>query len=623
MEDVDEFFSDGCYEEVLTAAERRMMGYDPPLNQPLGETELEPELDPELEAMGHPFYNEKFHPASPPPITRFDHNPDIAPEGEEELQPATSIPDYIDENEDDTGRSSFIDVARRINFDNDNDIDVDHGNSGDHRRESAMASTSKSPTLSSSNKQSPLRSPLPEQQKNQPRQDQDDDLEEYPDHDDYDDHQDQQGHQDYGEYDPGAFDDGSYAHDEAPLSEELPSALLKPRAASPSDSPEPQSSSRSDSPSFQAQVIDNPARAKRRRVPSDEEDYEEVEDSPSLFIGEEEPTTEEATASQFSEFDDPSSSQYTNSSSSQSSRTHNRNRRSQQSQSSSYITTTYDTESLPSPPPDGIRRSRRTRIKPLAYWRNERIVYSKPSQVEDDIADTTLGRDILDLPLRSIKEVVHVPDSIALARNYKPRTKNRGRKRQNTIAVPLSPRPSEDELENDITGAEWIKQDSELKLTVIENGEPVEQIVAYNQDGIEFPTDNAVDDDVGGDEDQLQGQGQARGTRFSISILFNEDNDFCSVAMLEIPAGEVKAPVTMTTCNYVFTVNRGVIQVSLNNQLFIATKGCVFRIPNGNEYGFRNVGNGAAVLFFIQVRIPEEIEVEGGGAIQDSFVENT
>lgn len=50
---------------------------------------------------------------------------------------------------------------------------------------------------------------------------------------------------------------------------------------------------------------------------------------------------------------------------------------------------------LDSPPPDGVRRSRRHRYKPLEYWRQEKVVYGRPD------SGITL--------VPQIKEIIRIP----------------------------------------------------------------------------------------------------------------------------------------------------------------------------------------------------------------------
>lgn len=255
---------------------------------------------------------------------------------------------------------------------------------------------------------------------------------------------------------------------------------------------------------------------------------------------------------------------------------------------------------LPSPPPDnpnGLRRSKRTRIKPLAFWRNERIIYSKDLDYDDE-QDTTLARDIHNIPLQLIKEVVHIPDNETVDNSRSPNsttgaaasgsTKRRlNRKRTYKQSSVVAPTDYDYESDPEISGSEWFKEDN-LLLEVNDNGESRVRKIAYNHKGGNYvkPTDD----------------------NYLVASLFDEDKSFFAGGMLQLPVDGFKPPVTVTGSTYMFNVMKGLIQVTLNENMFVVTKGCKVQIPEGNEYSLRNIGQGDAYLFFVQIRKPEEID---------------
>ena len=54
------------------------------------------------------------------------------------------------------------------------------------------------------------------------------------------------------------------------------------------------------------------------------------------------------------------------------------------------------------PPPEGVRRSRRHRISPLAFWRQERVVYGRPSDAGTKIFVPHI-REIIRVPLEPVE----------------------------------------------------------------------------------------------------------------------------------------------------------------------------------------------------------------------------
>lgn len=239
---------------------------------------------------------------------------------------------------------------------------------------------------------------------------------------------------------------------------------------------------------------------------------------------------------------------------------------------------------LPSPPPDGLRRSRRTKIAPLAFWRNERIVYTRA--LEDDDADTTLANDIRNIPLQEIKEVVHIPE----AERYVPPSS----KKRRAKTAPSKPKKEElnQESEIEISGSEWLDM-KVLAVEVSENNRKIKRQVAIAPDGVDFEElkDPNFPDD-----------------RLRIARLFTNNKDFTATAMLELPFGGIKHVKSSEECVYSFYVLAGLIEVTLNRSKFVVTKGCSFEVPDHNTYGLKNLGQGDAKLFFVQCRAPVELD---------------
>ncbi|KAL7666101.1 Mif2/CENP-C cupin domain-containing protein [[Candida] zeylanoides] len=273
---------------------------------------------------------------------------------------------------------------------------------------------------------------------------------------------------------------------------------------------------------------------------------------------------------------------------------------------------------LPSPPPDGLRRSKRTKIAPLAFWRNERIVYSKANDDDDD-ADTTLARDIRKIPLQQIKEVVHIPETGGAAAKRRARSKSRqpSGSRSNShgaagsaVGSGGSARGSvgggaEYDYESDpeIEGSEWYANQS-LVLPVYVDGDsstkrPRTVAWAPNSGRYQRPPRDAASAAVRED--------------FRVATLFDEDKDYTACGMLELPFEGVKSLRHTDEHVFMFHVVRGLVEVTINDATFVVTRGCSFEVPRANMYGLKNLGRGAATLFFVQTRVghPAEGDSEG------------
>ncbi|RLV89119.1 Protein MIF2 [Spathaspora sp. JA1] len=235
---------------------------------------------------------------------------------------------------------------------------------------------------------------------------------------------------------------------------------------------------------------------------------------------------------------------------------------------------------LPSPPPEGLRRSKRTRIKPLQFWRNERVIYSKVEAV----GDSTLIQDIRKVPLREIKEIVTIDEvePVVPARK-KPRAKSKS---------PAN-KPAQEFLINpDVPGAEWFDDKSLAIKVKDEYGNVKQENIAYTLDG-------GVEQDAEGDEQD-----------FKVNKLFDINRDFCGTGLIELYPEALKPKKVTGSSIFIFHVIQGIMEVTINTTTFLVTKGCSFQVPNNNEYSIRNIGETTSNLFFMQVRKPITIEQE-------------
>lgn len=490
--------------------------------------------------------------------------------------------DYELDKED---QSPFNYVARKIDFDN-----------GDEVRDK---STSGPNQATGANKQSPLRSPLPEQRqatsiggsRGTSIIEEDDDY-------------------DYAQQDNNDFyqDEGELFQEESQVIDPIlgkqnqrNSRLISPPLTFESDSLHSIRDTRSSRRTRQ--------RNKRRSS------FLELEDSTQPSVSEFLADTKDTDEDEEEEVSDVAASTTTElfvlSSSSSTepgqSQIKKRTTRSRKSRNTRNVSPTYITEvpTLPSPPPEGLRRSKRIRVKPLAFWRNERIIFTKPHQKrpdeeddeddEDDEPDMTIVRDVHKLPLRSIAEVVHVPDTIQILTT---RQNRRSRKRK-PMDAPISPISSDEHeqedhnrLSADIPGASWLK-DKVLKVDVPENGQFVERSIAFSSQYGDFQARTIVSDDGTTSEDP----------NLRIATLFNDALENCAVGMIELSG--VKPPLKIAFSTYYLLIVKGIVEITFNEETFVANKGCNVCIPLGNQYGLKNLGKEAALIHFVQVRKSE------------------
>lgn len=240
---------------------------------------------------------------------------------------------------------------------------------------------------------------------------------------------------------------------------------------------------------------------------------------------------------------------------------------------------------LPSPPPDGLRRSKRTKIAPLAFWRNERIVYSRAMQTSSADPESTLVSDIRKVPLQEIAEVVHIPEPPKVVSKSRRAKKLRFKMTASKKMLNDKQNPYDYESDPEIEGSEWFKEKS-LETEVHVGDENWEKcVIAWAPDGGEFR-----EAEIGG---------EAESENYRLAPLFGSNSTSMSAGMIDLPQDGFKSSRNASSSLYIFHVVRGLIEVNLNTDKFVVTRGCSFRIPQNNIYGLTNMGQGTARLLFV------------------------
>lgn len=239
---------------------------------------------------------------------------------------------------------------------------------------------------------------------------------------------------------------------------------------------------------------------------------------------------------------------------------------------------------LPTPSPDGLRRSNRKRIPPLAYWRNERVVYAQSVKLDVD-PDSTLVRHVEKFPLREIQEVVTYPEEAPKPKTYRKRKHVKSSLLAHDTKVKnlndLYEMPNSDE-----EGAEWYYK-KVLEAEVFTSKDTITTTkVACAPQGVQF------------EKVKIKKNGITENYR--IGAIFNEDDEAMAAAYLDLPPNGTKTLHSSRTSLFYFNVVIGKVEVQLNRDKFIAFAGTTFKIPHDNMYAISNIGDMPARLFVVQ-----------------------
>ncbi|KAG5439131.1 hypothetical protein PCANB_001430 [Pneumocystis canis] len=216
-------------------------------------------------------------------------------------------------------------------------------------------------------------------------------------------------------------------------------------------------------------------------------------------------------------------------------------------------------DSLPatlSPRLNGMRRSSRTKVAPLAYWRNERIVYELGERRKSGPA------------MPKIKEIIRVnPISIPSRPRGTSRAKNTSFKKK-----VVKHRDTSDE--------EWEeKVDVECEVINWHDKKPIIKRIAY-------PASSYAPRDVA-----------------NAIIKFQKTFDeapFFATGVMDLPRGAEKTTKPSKHNVMTFVILEGAVEATVHQTSFRLKRGSHFIVPRGNYYSIRNIANKVSRLFFTQ-----------------------
>ncbi|KAI0373070.1 hypothetical protein BV20DRAFT_853089 [Pilatotrama ljubarskyi] len=233
---------------------------------------------------------------------------------------------------------------------------------------------------------------------------------------------------------------------------------------------------------------------------------------------------------------------------------------------------------------DGVRRSKRMRYSPLAWWRLEKVVYGRRE------SGTSL--------VPSIKEIHRIPQ-------VKPEPlgkKKRGGQRKKSRTV-------EPEVQQVVVYDPEEGWDDET--------DPYCNVIEYGEDGKEVTRRVAFTSKMVAPKAAAQGA-------FYFQKIFG-DGDFLAAGQLIIPPRSTKPTkgtkdntfvrlvalclLLILIASQVFYVIQGAVKFAVHKSNFILATGGMFMVPRGNIYYIQNICDRDAKLFFAQARkMPEEIK---------------
>ena len=215
-------------------------------------------------------------------------------------------------------------------------------------------------------------------------------------------------------------------------------------------------------------------------------------------------------------------------------------------------------------------RSGRNSIKPVSYWKGEKIEYEE-EEVEDG------DRKFL---LPQIKQVIRRDEVDQPKRSRAPSTKPRKAKRRGATG-------RESMETDDLEEEPWESEPGRI-VGEIRSWDPEDQIGSQadeREEEIALSSAAIITRDIAGAT-----------FRFAKTLTL----PFFGSGMVDLPPGAIKKPKNSRKMQMVFFVYYGRVQVTVNDNVFRISRGGMWQVPRGNFYSIENDYDKSARIFFSQ-----------------------
>ncbi|KAK9894311.1 hypothetical protein P389DRAFT_105955 [Cystobasidium minutum MCA 4210] len=232
--------------------------------------------------------------------------------------------------------------------------------------------------------------------------------------------------------------------------------------------------------------------------------------------------------------------------------------------------------------PEGVRRSRRDRTTPVAFWRNEHVIYQRRDSPSGAAYYEKVG--VADRPTGPVRSLVN--------KHKRSRSASAGpNKRAKTRSVSVAT-DNEADVPQQGMDQDWTKWDEETDPDGIVwdyvDGKELQRRVAFTST-------------------MLDPKATKHGYRFQRVFT---DGEFLGAGLLIIPPGEKKPLKPAKDNTYVLFCHQGAVRVLVHRTEFSVAKGGFFLIPRGNSYQINNLTDIDAVLVFMQAKEVEAVMEE-------------
>ncbi|KAG0278116.1 hypothetical protein BGZ96_002540 [Linnemannia gamsii] len=239
----------------------------------------------------------------------------------------------------------------------------------------------------------------------------------------------------------------------------------------------------------------------------------------------------------------------------------------------------------------GVRRSHRTKVAPLEFWKNEKLVFDK----------TNDGLIIKSVMRAAPEKKVPSSNSESNKRKRQPRSETKAppARRQRTVRRKDAQEDRQEyghDHESEENNSDSMGEHQVLKSKGLSEDPKV------TADILVFGSDDIVLKDIAESNESLQFR-KVQSGEYQLHRGLEDADSVVTGTMKIKPEG--KKPVNSgTNTSMVFYVIKGLVQVKVHESQFVVSTGGRFLVPRGNTYSIVNISNKESTLFFVQTKQP-------------------
>ncbi|KAF8938625.1 hypothetical protein BGZ47_008481 [Haplosporangium gracile] len=244
----------------------------------------------------------------------------------------------------------------------------------------------------------------------------------------------------------------------------------------------------------------------------------------------------------------------------------------------------------------GVRKSSRTKVAPLKFWMNEKVVYGKSSE-------GPVIKSVIRAPSEEPQEKrKRMPAKSQRTTGKKEKEKGKVKVKEKQKVEKKDAQEDSEESGQDHAPEENIDDSIDMDEDQAETRKGLHEDPKVTADILVFGSDDVVSQDIAESKSSILFRNVQSGEYQLHRGL--EDPGYVVTGTMKIKPNGRKPVNSGTNTSMVFYVIKGLVKVKVHESEFVVSTGGRFLVPRGNTYSIFNVSTKESTLFFVQTKQP-------------------